>query len=71
MFRLARAVYAEMVLSGVSGVGEFHYVHHAAEGQRYADPDAMGEALRAAAREAGLRLLCSIRATSLVASASR
>ena len=56
MFRLARAVYAEMVLSGVSGVGEFHYLHHAAEGQRYADPNAMGEALRAAARDAGLRL---------------
>ncbi len=56
MFRLARAVYAEMVLSGVSCVGEFHYLHHAPNGVRYADPNAMGEALRSAAREAGLRL---------------
>jgi len=56
MFRLARAVYAEMVLSGVSCVGEFHYLHHARDGLRYADPNAMGEALRAAARDAGLRL---------------
>jgi formiminoglutamate deiminase len=49
-------VYAEMVLSGVTGVGEFHYLHHAPDGSSYADPNAMGEALRAAARDAGLRL---------------
>ena len=54
--RLARAVYAEMVLSGITCVGEFHYVHHQPDGTPYQDPNAMGEALRAAAREAGLRL---------------
>lgn len=54
--RLARAVFAEMVLAGVTCVGEFHYVHHAADGTPYSDPNAMGEALRQAAREAGLRL---------------
>lgn len=55
-FALARAVYAEMVLAGVTSVGEFHYVHHQPNGSPYADPNAMGEALRAAARDAGLRL---------------
>lgn len=55
-FRLARAVYAEMVVAGISCVGEFHYLHHAQGGRRYADPNAMGEALRQAAAEAGLRL---------------
>ena len=55
-FELARAVYAEMVLAGVTAVGEFHYLHHGAGGVRYDDPNAMGEALRAAARDAGLRL---------------
>ncbi|EHR60627.1 formimidoylglutamate deiminase [Saccharomonospora cyanea] len=54
--RLARAVYAEMVLAGVTCVGEFHYVHHAPDGRRYAEPNAMGEALRQAAADAGLRL---------------
>lgn len=53
---LARATYAEMALSGVTAVGEFHYLHHPAGGARYADPNAMGEALRAAARDAGIRL---------------
>lgn len=53
---LARATYAEMALSGITCVGEFHYLHHRAEGSPYADPNAMGEAVRQAAHEAGLRM---------------
>ncbi|MFE6410652.1 formimidoylglutamate deiminase [Streptomyces sp. NPDC057837] len=53
---LARAVYAEMALAGITAVGEFHYVHHAPGGTPYADPNAMGEALIAAAAEAGIRI---------------
>ncbi|MFF4254479.1 formimidoylglutamate deiminase [Streptomyces sp. NPDC001663] len=53
---LARAVYAEMALAGVTSVGEFHYVHHAPGGTPYADPNAMGEALIAAAADAGIRI---------------
>lgn len=53
---LARAVYAEMALAGITSVGEFHYVHHAPGGTPYADPNAMGEALIAAAAEAGIRI---------------
>jgi formiminoglutamate deiminase len=53
---LARAVYAEMALAGVTTVGEFHYLHHGPGGTPYADPNAMGEALRAAADDAGVRL---------------
>ncbi|MEX2985847.1 formimidoylglutamate deiminase [Streptomyces sp. C36] len=55
-FALARATYAEMALAGISCVGEFHYVHHAPGGTPYADPNAMGEALIAAAAEAGIRI---------------
>jgi formiminoglutamate deiminase len=55
-FALARATYAEMALAGVSTVGEFHYLHHAPDGRPYADPNVMGQALRAAAQEAGIRL---------------
>lgn len=55
-FALARAVYAEMVLAGMTLVGEFHYLHHDRHGRPYADPNAMGDALVAAAREAGIRL---------------
>ncbi|MFF7443950.1 formimidoylglutamate deiminase [Streptomyces sp. NPDC008122] len=55
-FALARAVYAEMALAGITSVGEFHYLHHAPGGSPYADPNAMGEALIAAAGEAGIRI---------------
>jgi len=53
---LARATYAEMALAGVTSVGEFHYLHHAPGGRRYDDPNAMAEALRQAASDAGVRL---------------
>jgi formiminoglutamate deiminase len=53
---LARAVYAEMVLAGITTVGEFHYVHHAPGGRTYDDPNAMGHALQQAANDAGIRL---------------
>jgi formiminoglutamate deiminase len=53
---LARAVFAEMALAGVTSVGEFHYVHHAPGGVPYDDPNVMGIALTEAARQAGIRL---------------
>ncbi len=54
--RLARAVLAEMALAGITAVGEFHYLHHGPGGVPYDDPNAMGEALLAAASEAGIRI---------------
>ena len=53
---LAKAVFAEMLLAGYTAVGEFHYVHHAPGGRRYDDPNVMGRAVVAAAREVGIRL---------------
>jgi formiminoglutamate deiminase len=55
-YDLARAVYGEMLLAGITAVGEFHYLHHAPGGRRYDDPNAMGAALIAAARDAGIRI---------------
>ena len=55
-YALARAVYAEMALAGITCVGEFHYLHHAPGGRPYADPNAMGMALIQAATDAGIRL---------------
>jgi formiminoglutamate deiminase len=54
--RLATAIYGEMALAGVTCVGEFHYVHHRPDGRPYANPNVMGDALREAARQAGIRL---------------
>jgi formiminoglutamate deiminase len=53
---LARATYREMVAAGITSVGEFHYLHHQADGTPYADPNEMGRALVQAAQDAGLRI---------------
>lgn len=55
-YALARATYAEMVAAGYTAVGEFHYLHHQPDGTPYDEPNAMGLALLAAARDAGLRI---------------
>jgi formiminoglutamate deiminase len=55
-YALARVVYAEMALAGVTCVGEFHYLHHAAGGKRYSDPNEFGLRLIAAAAAAGVRI---------------
>lgn len=54
--RLARAVYGEMLVAGITTVAEFHYLHHGPGGVPYANANAMGEAVTAAAAEAGIRL---------------
>ncbi|HET9421623.1 MAG TPA: formimidoylglutamate deiminase [Nocardioides sp.] len=53
---LARATYREMAAAGITCVGEFHYVHHQPGGTPYDDPNAMGNALIEAARQAGIRI---------------
>jgi formiminoglutamate deiminase len=53
---LARAVYAEMALAGITCVGEFHYLHHGPRGVSYADPNEMSRAVIAAAAQAGIRI---------------
>ncbi len=55
-YALARAVYAEMALAGITCVGEFHYLHHGPGGVPYADPNEMGRVLLRAAADAGLRI---------------
>jgi formiminoglutamate deiminase len=53
---LARATFGEMALAGITAVGEFHYLHHGPGGEPYGDPNAMGNAVVEAAREAGIRI---------------
>jgi formiminoglutamate deiminase len=55
-YALALATYREMAVAGITAVGEFHYLHHGADGRAYDDPNAMGHAVVAAARDAGLRI---------------
>lgn len=53
---LAAEVYAEMRATGITAVGEFHYLHHQPDGTPYDDPNEMGRALLAAADDAGVRI---------------
>lgn len=55
-YRLARAVYAEMALAGVTAVGEFHYLHHRADGSGYQSANEFGRLLIWAAADAGIRI---------------
>jgi len=53
---LAAMTFAEMALSGITGVGEFHYIHHQQDGTRYANTNEMGLAMVAASQRAGIRM---------------
>ncbi|WP_237480654.1 formimidoylglutamate deiminase [Lichenibacterium dinghuense] len=48
--------YAEMLESGFTRVGEFHYLHHDRDGRPYADPAEMAQRIAAAAAETGIGL---------------
>ncbi len=52
-YALARATFAEMALAGITCVGEFHYVHHDADGTPYADPNEVGRRVIDAPRPGG------------------
>ena len=64
LYIVARQAFIEMLLNGVTSVGEFHYVHHQPDGTPYDDVSAMGEALLRAALDTGIRL-CLIRVVYL------
>lgn len=48
--------YVEMLESGFTRVGEFHYVHHDCDGTPYANPGEVGERICGAAADTGIRL---------------
>lgn len=53
---IATLAYAEMLEAGFTRVGEFHYLHHDAEGRPYANPAEMAERVAAAADATGINL---------------
>ena len=60
MYAIARLAYLELVLSGVTLVGEFHYVHHQPDGTPYDNRTELAEACIRAAKDVGIRI-CLIR----------
>ncbi|MCY1213457.1 8-oxoguanine deaminase [compost metagenome] len=53
---IARQLYIEMLKAGYTSVAEFHYVHHDADGRRYADPAELSLRVSQAAHDAGIGL---------------
>jgi formimidoylglutamate deiminase len=51
---IAAQLYVEMLKSGYTAVGEFHYVHHDLDGRPYGDRTELSERVIAAAAEAGI-----------------
>ena len=49
-------VFVEMLEAGFTRVGEFHYLHHDADGQSYAEPARMAAAIGAASADADIAL---------------
>jgi formimidoylglutamate deiminase len=57
LYEGAVRTYREMLASGYTTVGEFHYVHHQPDGTPYASPNAMSDAVLQAGRDAGIRVV--------------
>ncbi|RBC63557.1 formimidoylglutamate deiminase, partial [Xanthomonas oryzae pv. oryzae] len=53
---IAEQAYVEMLESGFTRVGEFHYLHHAVSGAPYAHAGEMSERIAAAAANTGIGL---------------
>ncbi|HET9478547.1 MAG TPA: formimidoylglutamate deiminase, partial [Pyrinomonadaceae bacterium] len=56
IYAVSRMAFLEMALSGITAVGEFHYIHHAPDGSRYSDPNMVEREVIRAARDVGLRI---------------
>ena len=56
VYDASRMAFLEMALSGITAVGEFHYLHHAPDGTAYDDPNLMAQEVVRAANDVGLRI---------------
>lgn len=56
IYVVSRMAFLEMALSGITAVGEFHYIHHAPDGSRYSDSNLIEREVIRAARDVGLRI---------------
>lgn len=56
VYDVARMVFMEMLLSGITCVGEFHDRHHQSDGAPWPEPNLLSHAVLRAARDTGLRI---------------
>ena len=56
VYDASRMAFLEMAASGITAVGEFHYLHHAPGGARYADENELAKQVVRAAMDVGIRI---------------
>jgi formimidoylglutamate deiminase len=56
LYDASRMAFMEMALSGITTVGEFHYLHNRADGSSYDDPNLLAKEVVRAASDVGLRI---------------
>ena len=56
IYDASRMAFLEMALSGITAVGEFHYLHRAPDGKAYDDPNLLAKEVIRAAGDVGLRI---------------
>jgi len=56
IYDASRMAFMEMMLGGITSVGEFHYLHHAPDGTPYDDPNLLAKEVIRAANDVGLRI---------------
>src|SRR6267378_6076297 len=56
IYDASRMAFLEMVLHGITAVGEFHYLHNTPDGGAYDDPNLMAKEVVRAANDVGLRI---------------
>ena len=56
IYAASRLAFLEMALTGITAVGEFHYIHHAPDGAQYDDPNLLAREVIRAARDVGIRI---------------
>ena len=56
VFDVARMAFLEMLLGGITCVGEFHCLHHQPDGTPWPDPNFLGREIIRAAHDVGIRI---------------
>jgi len=56
IYHASKMAFLEMALSGITAVGEFHYIHGAPNGRAYEDPNLLAKEVVRAANDVGLRI---------------
>jgi formimidoylglutamate deiminase len=56
IYATSRLAFLEMASTGITAVGEFHYIHHSPDGTPYSNPNTLAHEVIRAANDVGIRI---------------